>query len=752
MKDTSRNLNPDLLLAICPPWDVSQPPIGPGYLVAAVRRAGFEAEFHDLNVEVFNAVARTESARYWDVNAQNALTAEGLAKDLLATAPEILDSFVERVVDSKAQVVGFSVHYWNLALTERLVARIRDAAPDRMILYGGPQTTTAYFSRNLGDLSADGYVLGEGEKTLVEALALVRKTGALVDLPGLVVNAASEFSPRKPILDLDALPFPDYEPAALSLYTPDEASPSLPFLFSRGCTGSCAFCTDKLIFGKYRTRSAENAIAEIESAIAAHGIRRFRFNDLICNGSLKSLETFCDELIARDLNVRWSSYAVVRKGLTPGLFAKMRRAGCDGLVFGLESGSSRVLELMGKHYDAPTAEQAIRDSARAGIRTMVNIIVGFPGETEVEFNETLDFIRSNRGYIDDVVNLSALMLFPGTPIANEPERFGVRFDGDPSRWITEGGNTPEERALRLQLVRKTLDELNIATAIVYEAGVVQPSPAGQTEPSSAPGDAGLTMTTDATGINPGDPLTVTLDLETVTPIANALLRVQIFNNEPPHTADIFVFGTNTSRAGVPVEFSEPGKYRATLSFDNMDLRPRNYRLVAGLWSGEGAQTPVGQAETKIAVKGEPDPLGATVDVRGIWTVLENAAEATDNRLGELTLLSAPHASGLPFTAELDAELAEPERFYLVAQALKKDCVTFRAVSEIVLPKGRLRIAFAVESLPLLSGRYLLELFLIERETGNAVSTRWAPFEVKSANELGDGLAHLPTCWRIERLR
>jgi radical SAM superfamily enzyme YgiQ (UPF0313 family) len=74
----------------------------------------------------------------------------------------------------------------------------------------------------------------------------------------------------------------------------------------------------------------------------------------------------------------------------------MKEAGCTALQFGIESGSVRRLKRMGKLFSRADAEKVLRLSAQAGINNWVNLIVGFPGETESDFQETVSFVRSNR--------------------------------------------------------------------------------------------------------------------------------------------------------------------------------------------------------------------------------------------------------------------------------------------------------------------------------------------------------------------
>jgi len=123
------------------------------------------------------------------------------------------------------------------------------------------------------------------------------------------------------------------------------------------------------------------------------------------------------------------------------------------LQWGLECGSDVVLKKMNKSrfFSVEEAGRVIRDCHDAGIRTSLFILVGFPGETAEEFVKTLDFIRDNHAWIDQVKSINSVHIITDTVIHKRPELFGVKL---PERdyhylWEGEGGNTTEERNRRI---------------------------------------------------------------------------------------------------------------------------------------------------------------------------------------------------------------------------------------------------------------------------------------------------------------
>ncbi len=119
------------------------------------------------------------------------------------------------------------------------------------------------------------------------------------------------------------------------------------------------------------------------------------FNDSLINGSPRQLERFCDMIIEQGPKISmWGGMALLRKEMTKGLLIKMQKAGMHNLAWGLEWGSPEGLTLMHKRFfTMDLAKKIIKDTYRVGIRQSAALIVGFPGETEEMFRETVEFVE-----------------------------------------------------------------------------------------------------------------------------------------------------------------------------------------------------------------------------------------------------------------------------------------------------------------------------------------------------------------------
>jgi len=258
------------------------------------------------------------------------------------------------------------------------------------------------YHKLIGSFSADIIVIGEGEQTLLEVVNRLKEGKSIKNGPGIFLpkDWDHNISLPQPIEDLNSIPFPTFSEFNLSEYNPESDYKPIPLILSRGCIGRCCYCIDCIMWPKFRCRLAEHVFKEIEYHIKINKAKAFEFNDLTCNGNLKQLSGICDLIIESGLKFDWVSYAIIRKDMGPELFSKLKQSGCHTLIYGVESGSDKTLGRMKKTYTSEDAQQVIRLTHDSGICTNINIIVGFPGETEEDLEETVRFLQRNKEYID----------------------------------------------------------------------------------------------------------------------------------------------------------------------------------------------------------------------------------------------------------------------------------------------------------------------------------------------------------------
>ena len=760
---------------MCPPWDTSQPPINIAYLASYIRSKGRNCNAFDLNIK-FSQMARNLGLKdLWETMDQNVLSADEMAQKMFeGAASNVIDGLLRRLLATETRCLGFSVHSRNVDFTEIAVKRIREFDPDRTIIYGGPEITISHSVGNLARLSADAYVIGEGEETIVEALEVLQTLGELKPVPGMVLpdgeGGVTELEARKDFHPLDQLPFPAWEDFDLSWYSA-EAERSLPMMLSRGCTGKCTFCMDHEIAGRYRCRSGENAVQEFKRNVEKHGISSFHFNDLVCNGNLRKLEEMCDRIIEEELDIMWWSYAVVRKKMTAEHFRKLHASGCSALVFGLESGSDKVLKLMNKYYSVADAEEMLKHCHESGINTAINIIVGFPGETRVEHQETLDFLERNKDSIDRVVNLGTTLLSPGSEIFADPDKFGIKED-ERGTWYTDGGNTVEERNRRLDEVQHKLDSLQIPRLIINrERGFDQYT---TDEDSAAPQVVKIESPIrifdvqfldiaeqDTREFETGDLMNIILRFQIHEPVDEPLIRMQIFNNQNPTKQNRMLFGMNTERAKVSLGRLEPGWAEARLIIYQLNFMPGKYVMTTGLWKDVDTSSAfdVRHGEHMFRIKGTVDSNEAKMYIPTRWEYEESTNgpwKEGDNRLLGFRITNEqgqelPAFRCMdPLRLAIECNLTDPDDLELTTSVLMDGGMIHRVTQPDPLPRGRNMVMMTYDPNSLLEGNFEIQVELTNLDSGEQVSVVRRTLRMASMGFEGGGLMFVPSAWEIHK--
>lgn len=295
---------------------------------------------------------------------------------------------------------------------------LRTILPNAIFVVGGSHPT-AMPEHAMAAKAFDYLVIGEGEQTFVELLRSISGQGGNPEtIPGLAFLKDDKpfFSPpRQPISDLDSLPFPArHLLPPPSAYSPTAASyrtlPLVHIMTSRGCPSRCNFC-DRAIFGdRYRARSADNVLAEVDEVIQRYRAREIRFFDDTFTINSQRLTALCAGLKKIRPRLPWTCLTKA-EAVTLEMLKMMREAGCWQVLFGLESGDDRILATLGKKNTVAINRQAVTWARQAGLRVRADFLVGSPAETRESLKRTLDFAKE----LDiDFAHFNKFVPFPGT--------------------------------------------------------------------------------------------------------------------------------------------------------------------------------------------------------------------------------------------------------------------------------------------------------------------------------------------------
>ena len=331
--------------------------------------------------------------------------------------------------------VGISAMTHSISSASTLAKIIKENLHDVKVILGGVHITAAT-EETLAKYPGcfDFCVLGEGETTIIELLRALESGGALNDVPGLAFvsdNHVVRTRPRELIRDLDVLPFPAWHllPDMQQHYGATLISAGNKFsnhlLTSRGCPGRCIFCDTTVNGHKIRGFSSAYVLDMIDILHKKYHVSDIQFNDDTFVTLKKRMIEICDKLIEKNYKLSWSCDARA-SDVTEESLKIMKAAGCWQIAFGVETGSSRVMDFINKKITHEQIKNAFKWAKAAGISTKGFFILGHPTEDKESIQETIDLMLS----LDiDVIGVTFFTAFPGSPIFSSIDQYG-EFDSD----------------------------------------------------------------------------------------------------------------------------------------------------------------------------------------------------------------------------------------------------------------------------------------------------------------------------------
>lgn len=226
------------------------------------------------------------------------------------------------------------------------------------------------------------------------------------EIPSGVVSAGF-------VENLNSLPHPNWNQFELrrfryQIITRDGIT--LPMLGSRGCPYTCNYCP-YLVNSKYRVRTPENIVGEIEDLAGRYGIRGISFRDPNLTYSKERARALAELMLSRALNVRWGMEARTDR-LDPELITLLHRAGLRSVEVGIESASEKTLRAnLRKATPKTHQERVIEHCHKLGIRVIANYTLGLPNDT---VGGVLDTIRYAKKLNTFAIQFTVTTPYPGT--------------------------------------------------------------------------------------------------------------------------------------------------------------------------------------------------------------------------------------------------------------------------------------------------------------------------------------------------
>lgn len=348
-----------------------------------------------------------------------------------------LESYLMKLYEKeKPSVVGVSAFIGTLASSVYACKVARRNNPDVLNVIGGGafcdqlgilSPNLEYFSQQTKDI-IDYILIGEGEilfhKLLEGKLPEGKRIYGIKDIQGQVV-------------DLATVERPDISDFELHHY------PSLGSYASRSCPFQCKFCSDPVLWGEFRKKEPKQIVRELTQTYRETGNQIFIMTDLLMNPNVTQLS---QEFEKSDVSIYWDCpFRICEEACDEENTFLWRRGGYYRVEMGCESGSPRMLKLMDKRITVDQIRRALKALAKAGIKTTTYWVIGFPGETEEDFQMTLDLVEELKDYIYEAMN-NAFWFYPGAPVNS-------------SNWVGKSFPLFSEKDRELLLVQQWLLDL-----------------------------------------------------------------------------------------------------------------------------------------------------------------------------------------------------------------------------------------------------------------------------------------------------
>ena len=363
---------------------VLHPPLGLCYIAAVLEREGFSVDI-------------------LDANCPPELPAQLLIDEIERRAP---------------QIVGTTLFTPDLGTFGTVLPGLRDLLRRGVIghlVLGGHHPS--YHPEIIREIGVEWGVMWDGEESmLMLCRALLRGQGDPEAIPGVIANVGgrSRINTHRLTPELNDLPFPARHLIDNDAYfNPMSSHKISSVIMARGCPFTCSFCSGATQTSKLtmRYRHVDNVLAELREVREVYGIEYVEFVDETFTLNKKLVHELCDGMEGLGLTWGCQTRADV---IDRELLVRMGQAGCDKVAFGIDASTERMrMNVAGKRISDALFRDVFHWTRDAGIKSVANIIFGFPGERPYEVYRTLSFVRS----LDPTfANFQPLYIYPATEI------------------------------------------------------------------------------------------------------------------------------------------------------------------------------------------------------------------------------------------------------------------------------------------------------------------------------------------------
>ena len=342
------------------------------------------------------------------------------SQDIYHYPEEHLASFI---ADNKFDVIGlgFTAGYFQYKKILKICHAINKVDTRPFIVLGGhgPTPVPEFYLKATG---ADVVVMGEGEKPFFNLVKALENKSSLHSIKGLAFidgDGGYVINDREmPLEDLDAIPFPYYEPLPMEYYVNAKVfqmkstDRMISMITSRGCNYTCNFC-QRLETG-IRFRSAENIMEELEKYIRDYRVNFVVFWDDLFMFSEKRVSEITEQI--KKENIKINYWCTGRLNIVnPRILKMLKESGCVYIDYGIEQFDNESLKKMNKKQTEEQIIQGIELTKKAGIKIGSNIIFGNLGDTRESLRKSMELLKKYNDY-GQLRVIRPVTPYPGSPL------------------------------------------------------------------------------------------------------------------------------------------------------------------------------------------------------------------------------------------------------------------------------------------------------------------------------------------------
>ncbi len=348
--------------------------------------------------------------------------------------PEELNKIIIEKIEHY-EIIGITSLTNTFYLVKQIAKLIKQSNREKIVVLGGPHVSFQYEEILKAEPVIDFICIGESETSFLELTSLIireksntmsskafeRELDAIKGLAYRNLDGKVIFTGFPKSIDIETIPLPPRYLLSQENFYYKVAS----VIINRGCPNACSFCSRQKLFPKTRIRSLTSILSEIRDIISYQTYNYINFYDNI-NIEKKVFQNFCRLFIDNEIEIPWGCELRV-DSITAEDASLLKEAGCKLIATGIESASLKVLKNNLKYQDPKRVLSGIKHLKAVEIPVQAYFVLGLPGETELTFQETLDFIKELPLNADDKINYFVATPYPGSRLWDEREKFNINI-------------------------------------------------------------------------------------------------------------------------------------------------------------------------------------------------------------------------------------------------------------------------------------------------------------------------------------